>query len=122
VAWARVAIAVRPSNTERWPARRWQQCGSVPVIPRDLIDDSHQPLVVPLAWLEGRFADWLRERMTERGVTQRMVALRSGINHSTISRLLDENRQPTLATAIALLHVLGDEPVRLPRLIQVDAS
>jgi transcriptional regulator with XRE-family HTH domain len=61
-------------------------------------------------------------RMTERGVTQRMVALRSGVNHSTISRLLDEVRQPTLATAMALLHVLSEEPVRLPHIIREDAS
>lgn len=112
---------MRLSNTERWPARRWHQCGSVPVIPRDLIDDSHQPIVVPLAWLEGRFADWLRERMAERGVTQRMLAMRSGMNHSTISRLLDDDRQPTLATAVALLRVLGAEPIPWPR-IREDAS
>jgi hypothetical protein len=71
---------------------------------------SRQPLVVPSPWLDGSFAAWLRERMTERGMTQRMLAMRSGVDHSTISRLLCEDRQPQLLTALALLSVLGVEP------------
>jgi transcriptional regulator with XRE-family HTH domain len=53
--------------------------------------------------------------MAERGVTQRMVALRSGVSHSTISRLLDQDRRPSLSTALALLRVLGPEPARSER-------
>ena len=74
---------------------------------------SRHPSVLPSAWLEGRFAEWLVQRMAERQLTQRMVAKRAGISHATISRLLNEGRQPSLATALALLRVLGPEPVRV---------
>jgi transcriptional regulator with XRE-family HTH domain len=72
--------------------------------------------------MDGSFADWLRGRMAERGLTQRMLALRTGISHATISRLLKGNRQPSLATAMALLSVLGPDPVRFTALLREDAS
>ena len=90
--------------------------------PVNLGDDAGQILVVPPAWLDGDFAAWLQERMDERGLTQRMLALRSGVNHSTISRLINSNRQPNLSSALALLRVLAAEPVRMESIVHEDAS
>lgn len=109
-------IPVRPRNTAKRLARSWPETVRVRHSNRDLGYGSGER--VPRAWLEGRFADWLRERMGERGVTQRMLALRSGVNHSTISRLLDDDRRPTLATALALLLVLGAEATPVETLIR----
>jgi transcriptional regulator with XRE-family HTH domain len=64
---------------------------------------------VPYRVLAGDFNGWLREAMAERRMTQRMLAIRAGINHSTISRLLVDGRSPSLRTALAILNVLGPE-------------
>ena len=44
--------------------------------------------------------------MAARGMSQRMLATLTGINHSTVSRLLNGDREPSLRTAIALIQVL----------------
>jgi DNA-binding XRE family transcriptional regulator len=67
---------------------------------------------IPPRIMDGDFAGWLRDSMAERGMTTRGLAMRTGINHSTISRLMRGDRDPSLATAIALLRVLGPEPLR----------
>ena len=54
------------------------------------------------------FAGWLRDTMRARGLSTRMLQLRTGIDNSTIYRLTLGQRQPNLATAIALLRVLGE--------------
>jgi transcriptional regulator with XRE-family HTH domain len=64
---------------------------------------------IPERVLEGDFSGWLRAAMETRAISQRMLAARSGVHHSTISRLLTGVREPTLATAIALIEVL-DRP------------
>lgn len=64
------------------------------------------PINVPATILAGDFAGWLREAMAARGVSQRMLGHLSGIDHSTISRLVAGDRQPTLGTALALIRVL----------------
>ena len=71
-----------------------------------------ETVLVPNLWLDGEFAMWLRHAMAERGITNRMLGLRSGVDHSTISRLLKGSREPSLRTALALLGVLGTGPVR----------
>lgn len=115
--WRRpLKMPVRPRNTAKRLARSWHESVRVRHSNRDLGDGTGER--VPRAWFEGRFADWLRDRMGERGVTQRMLALRSGINHSTISRLLEDDRRPTLATAVALLQVLGAEATPVETLIR----
>lgn len=53
------------------------------------------------------FTDWLRLRMEQRGYSQRWLALRAGVNHSTLTRLLAEDRVPTLNTAQKLAAILG---------------
>jgi transcriptional regulator with XRE-family HTH domain len=70
-----------------------------------------QPLTIPPRWLEDDFAAWLHERMEERGISQRMLALSAGVSHTSVSRLLSGDRTPTLPTAIALLRVLAAEPL-----------
>ena len=69
---------------------------------------------IPPRILEGDLAGWLREAMAERRMSARMVGLRTGINHSTITRLLYGDRQASLTTTIALLRLLGSEPVEAP--------
>jgi DNA-binding XRE family transcriptional regulator len=72
-----------------------------------------QHLTIPPRWLEDDFAAWLQERMEERGISQRMLAMRAGVSHSSVSRLLSGDRSPSLPTAIALLRVLATEPMTL---------
>lgn len=43
-------------------------------------------------------------------MTQRQLAQRSGVDHSTISRLLSEDRMPSLGTALKLANALGGFP------------
>jgi hypothetical protein len=52
---------------------------------------------------------WLRSRMAARNMTQRMLGMRSGVEHSTISRILRDERQPSHETVAALYAVLEGE-------------
>ena len=56
---------------------------------------------------------WLRRQMRERRMSQRQLAALSGVNHSTISRLINGERVPSLATATRLArafrHVRGED-------------
>lgn len=52
------------------------------------------------------FNVWLRRQLRERRMTQRQLAAMSGVNHSTISRLLTNGRAPSLETATKLAHAL----------------
>jgi transcriptional regulator with XRE-family HTH domain len=62
------------------------------------------------------FNTWLRAQLNEKQMTQRHLAMRSGVDHSTISRLLSGDRMPSLRTATKLaralreLHDDGDGP------------
>ena len=49
---------------------------------------------------------WLRRQMRERRMSQRQLAVLSGVNHSTVSRLLNHDRQPSLETATKLARAL----------------
>ena len=53
------------------------------------------------------FRGWLRDEMHRRGMSQRMLAERSGVDHSTISRLLSSGRTPSMATMARLADALG---------------
>ena len=58
------------------------------------------------------FGDWLRMQLRVKRMSQRQLAIRSGVDHSTISRLVHGERAPTLATAARLargLRELGAE-------------
>jgi len=54
------------------------------------------------------FRDWLRVQLRARRMSQRQLATRSGISHATISRILNEDREPGLDTATRLAEVLLD--------------
>lgn len=71
-----------------------------------LVDD----LFLPRRISDGDFNGWLRDAMAERGLSQRALAMRTGISHSTISRLITGDRIPSLSTAIAIVKVLGPRP------------
>ncbi len=82
---------------------------------RDAATNSVGDIAVPARMLEGDFAGWLREAMASRGISQRMLAVLSGIDHSTISLLARGERQPSLGTALALIRVLERPRLRVAR-------
>ena len=45
------------------------------------------------------FNSWLRGQLKEKKMSQRQLALQSGVDHSTISRLIKGDRMPSLGTA-----------------------
>ena len=49
---------------------------------------------------------WLRRKLRERPMSQRQLAALSGVDHSTISRLLRDDRTPSLETATKLARAL----------------
>jgi transcriptional regulator with XRE-family HTH domain len=53
------------------------------------------------------FAHWLDAELRIRRLTQRGLAQRAGVNHSTITRLLQGDRVPSLATATRIADALG---------------
>ncbi len=58
------------------------------------------------------FNSWLRSQLKEKKMSQRQLALQSGVDHSTISRLIKGDRMPSLGTATKLargLREIGDE-------------
>ncbi len=56
------------------------------------------------------FNVWLRRQMRMRRISQRQLAALAGIDHSTISRLLREDRRPSLTTATKLAGALRKVP------------
>ena len=58
------------------------------------------------------FNAWLRGQLREKKMSQRQLALQSGVDHSTISRLIKGDRMPSLGTATKLargLREINDE-------------
>ncbi len=53
------------------------------------------------------FNQWLQSQLKARKLTQRQLAQKSGVDHSTISRLMREDRVPSLLTATLLARSLG---------------
>jgi hypothetical protein len=66
-------------------------------------------LGLPARVLDGDFAGWLQDAMHARRISTRVLAMRVGVHHTTISRLLHDNRDPQLSTVIALVRVLGTD-------------
>jgi transcriptional regulator with XRE-family HTH domain len=61
---------------------------------------------------EGQFPDWLETQLRARRMSLRQLADRSGVNVSTVSRILHGKRRPSLRTALLLSRAL--EPTRMP--------
>lgn len=55
---------------------------------------------------EGQFSDWLETQLRARRMSLRQLADRSGVNVSTVSRILHGKRRPSLRTALLLSHAL----------------
>jgi transcriptional regulator with XRE-family HTH domain len=53
------------------------------------------------------FNQWLRTQLKARKLSQRQLAQKSGVDHSTISRLMRGERMPSLRTAAMLARGLG---------------
>jgi hypothetical protein len=64
---------------------------------------------IPQRIIEGDVAGWLRDEMNARRMSARMVGLRAGINHSSVTKLLYGGRQPTLTTTVALVRLFGGD-------------
>lgn len=67
------------------------------------------------------FRAWLASRIAARGFSHGQLALRSGIDRSTVGRILNGERRPTLDTAVRLVGALDADAmphlfVRLGRL------
>ena len=105
-------MVVRESTTASYLARFFQYDRAVPRPPNELS--------VPLRVLDGDFAGWLRDAMDSRGLSARMVGLRTGIHYSSITRLAQGNRAPSLVTAVARLRLLGTAPENLAVVRGVD--
>jgi transcriptional regulator with XRE-family HTH domain len=75
-------------------------------------------LTIPRRVAEGDFGGWLQEAMADRRMSQRVLAMRSGTNHSTISRLIKGQRAPSLPTALAILRVLLPAPEQAPQPVE----
>jgi len=54
------------------------------------------------------FNSWLRSQLKEKKMSQRQLALQSGVDHSTISRLIKGDRMPSLGTATRLARGLRE--------------
>ena len=65
---------------------------------------------IPRRVLEGDFAGWLRDAMNERGMSPRTVGLQAGVDPRWVARILYGGRQPSMATAFALLRLFQEEP------------
>jgi transcriptional regulator with XRE-family HTH domain len=53
------------------------------------------------------FAHWLGAELRARRLSQRGLAARAGVDHSTIARLLQGDRGPSLGTATRIAEALG---------------
>lgn len=53
------------------------------------------------------FNEWLHDRLKASGLSQRQLAQKTGVDHSTISRLVRGDGVPSLQTAASLARALG---------------
>lgn len=65
-----------------------------------------QPFPPPPPDSDEPYGAWLTRRLKAQRMTQRQLASRTGVNHSTISRLA-AGREPMYHTARAIAKVLG---------------
>ena len=63
---------------------------------------------------EGQFSDWLATQLRARRMSLRQLADRSGVNVSTVSRILHGKRRPSLRTALVISRALepGSPPAQ----------
>jgi transcriptional regulator with XRE-family HTH domain len=66
------------------------------------------------------FGHWLRSELRLHRLSLRQVAERSGVSHSTLSRLL-RGRQPSLSTAARIARALGQPEAGVAAMAGLDA-
>lgn len=73
------------------------------------VAEAGEARVVPPGWerlatlpRDGTFNRWLAAEMEQHGVGQRELATWARVDHSTVSRIVRSEREPSLAMAIAL--------------------
>jgi transcriptional regulator with XRE-family HTH domain len=71
--------------------------------PRTVADS----VMSPTTFESRNFSHWLNDQLRARKLTQRQLAYKSGVDHSTISRLTRGIRTPSLRTADRLARSLG---------------
>ena len=72
-------------------------------------------LQIPARVLDGDFAGWLRDAMNERGMSPRLLGLQAGVHPRAVVQILYGGRQPSTATALALLRFFAAETPRPQR-------
>jgi DNA-binding XRE family transcriptional regulator len=70
---------------------------------------SKRPAVLPKS-LDLSFAVWLSRQLRRRRISQRELARRGGLDHSTISRIVLGARAPSWSTVQRIAHVVGFPP------------
>ena len=76
---------------------------------RRLTADNHGALNQQMTGQNGRaFNEWLRAQLKAKKMSQRQLAQQSGVDHSTISRLIRGDRMPSLGTATKLARGLRE--------------
>lgn len=91
---------MRPQRVPAEHARLGGPRGYSGLMPRlTIVDDTSSDRDLP-------FSEWLRSRLDERRISQRQLAARSGVHHSTISRLLREHRSPSHDTVVRIARAL----------------
>jgi transcriptional regulator with XRE-family HTH domain len=67
-----------------------------------------EPIVAMNEGNEVQFRDWLTVQLRARRMSLRQLAHRSGVNVSTVSRIVRGERRPTLRTAVRLAKVVRE--------------
>jgi len=53
------------------------------------------------------YGNWLAAEISRRRISQRSLAARCGVDHSTISRIVSDNVDPNMSTALRIARVVG---------------
>jgi transcriptional regulator with XRE-family HTH domain len=59
------------------------------------------------------YGAWLAGELARRGISQRYLAMRTGLNHSTICRIVRADIDPQISTAARIARVLGWPPLEV---------
>jgi len=72
----------------------------------------------------GTFNAWVKDMLMAKRLSQRQLAERTGLDHSTISRLIRGQRVPSLRTATSLASALGvpEAVAKLEKMIRPASS
>ncbi len=80
-----------------------------PTLPLSLRNSRGSPSKAAMTTETGRaFNEWLRAQLKAKKMSQRQLAQQSGVDHSTISRLIRGDRMPSLGTATKLARGLRE--------------